>query len=415
MAVPDAQMYWISAKVPNDQFLVYAFDGVPGRVERALAEVVDRARSCAPLRLRVDESGSRLRFPAWVSADVDSEQVLVRGVGALDWQGCLDAVTRLADDQLELRRMAWRLHVFTGVSGAPGAAGPATVAVMQIGHALADGIRSGALAGALFGRAATISAVTPLPRRHLVWRSTQAATAQRRLERDTAAGVVPPQAGPRPVLTTNNRPAGARMVRTLVRPRARLAGPTVTVGVLAAISSALSDHLCARGEDASLLGAELPMAKDGVRHAHNHYRNVGVGLYPTVASTRERACRIAADLEDRRRRGTHPAFAASERAMAAVPAPLLRWGVAQFDVDARSTQVTGNTVVSSVNRGPADLRFGGCPVILTAGYPALSPMMGLTHGVHGIGDTVAISVHTAESVMPDFDDYVDRLDAALRI
>jgi hypothetical protein len=31
--------------------------------------------------------------------------------------------------------------------------------------------------------------------------------------------------------------------------------------------------------------------------------------------------------------------------------------------------------------------------------------------VHGIGDTVAISVHAAESAVGDIDDYVDRLDA----
>jgi adenylosuccinate lyase len=67
-----------------------------------------------------------------------------------------------------------------------------------------------------------------------------------------------------------------------------------------------------------------------------------------------------------------------------------------------------------VNRGAADLDFGGCPVAFTAGYPALSPMMGLTHGVHGIGDTVAISVHAAESALADVDDYVERLQAALR-
>jgi len=73
----------------------------------------------------------------------------------------------------------------------------------------------------------------------------------------------------------------------------------------------------------------------------------------------------------------------------------------------------GNTVVSSVNRGPADLTFGGRPVVMTAGYPALSPMMGLTHGVHGIGDTIAISVHTAESALADIGEYVDRLSAAL--
>jgi hypothetical protein len=56
-------------------------------------------------------------------------------------------------------------------------------------------------------------------------------------------------------------------------------------------------------------------------------------------------------------------------------------------------------------------------VVLTAGYPALSPVMGLTHGVHGIGDTVAISVHAAESAFQsegaDIDEYLGLLDAAL--
>ncbi|HET7665513.1 MAG TPA: WS/DGAT domain-containing protein, partial [Mycobacterium sp.] len=66
-----------------------------------------------------------------------------------------------------------------------------------------------------------------------------------------------------------------------------------------------------------------------------------------------------------------------------------------------------------VHRGAADLSFGGAPVVLTAGYPALSPMMGLTHGVHGIGDTIAVSVHAAESAVGDVDAYVERLESAL--
>ena len=101
------------------------------------------------------------------------------------------------------------------------------------------------------------------------------------------------------------------------------------------------------------------------------------------------------------------------RRFAAVPAPLLRWGVGPFDPTLPSPTVTGNTVVSSVNRGRADLHFGALPVVLTAGYPGLSPMMGLTHGVHGIGDTIAISVHAAASAIGDIDAYVDRLESAL--
>lgn len=154
------------------------------------------------------------------------------------------------------------------------------------------------------------------------------------------------------------------------------------------------------------------MAKPGVRLAHNHFGNVGIGLYPELVIP-ERITRIAADFADRRRRAAHPALIASSRAFAATPAPLLRWGVAQFDPTVRAPMVTGNTVVSSVNRGAADLRFGTAGVVVTAGYPSLSLMMGLTHGVHGIGDTVAVSVHAAESAVGDIDAYLTRLDAAL--
>jgi hypothetical protein len=82
--------------------------------------------------------------------------------------------------------------------------------------------------------------------------------------------------------------------------------------------------------------------------------------------------------------------------------------VGLFDPSARSDTVAAHTVVSSVYRGPADLSFGGSRVLFTAGFPALSPMMGLTHGVHGIGDTVAISVH-ADPAVVDVDDYLARL------
>ena len=41
-------------------------------------------------------------------------------------------------------------------------------------------------------------------------------------------------------------------------------------------------------------------------------------------------------------------------------------------------------------------------------------MMSLTHGVHGIGEAVAVSVH-ADPERIDLDDYVDRLAAALGV
>jgi hypothetical protein len=413
LAAVDAQTYWLSAKIPNDQFLVYGFAERPEDLERAIDTVHARARGCPDLRLRIRD-GTALAFPAWVSGDVEPGQFTVHELDDNNWAGCLAAVNGLACDQLDPRAWAWRLHIFTPVNGIPTATEPGTVVVLQMSHALADGARSSALAARLFGRAVDIAQV-PTPRLRgakLPWRGLIAARANNRLARDTEAGLVPAQAETRPALRTNARPTGARGARTLVRRRDRLARPTVTNGVLCAVSTALSAHLRGLGDDPSMLGAEVPMAKTTERDAHNHFGNVGIGLHPEL-DVDERAARIADELADRRRRALHPAMRAGSRAFAVVPAPLLRWGIAQFDPNVRSATVTGNTVVSSVDRGPADLRFGDAPVVLTAGFPELSPMMGLAHGVHGIGDTVAVSVHAAESAIGDFDEYVARLDAAL--
>jgi hypothetical protein len=413
LSAVDAQTYWMSTKIPNDQFLLYGFAGVPSDLERALDVIRRRAWGTPELRLRIEEHNV-LTYPAWVTAPIEPEQFVVHDLADNSWAGCLAASAGLADHQLDPRRTAWRLHLFAPVYGVPGA-GAGTVAVLQGAHVLADGIRASALAAWLFGRADKVPPVpAPPPFRAaaLPWRSFLAARAHRQLVRDTDAGLVPPQADSRPALRSNTRPGDVRSIRTVIRNRAGLPGPTVTAGVLAAVSTALAGHMRELGDDPSALGAEVPMAKAGVRQTHNHFGNVGVGLYPEL-DVAARAARIVEDLADRRRRAAHPAMLAGSRAFAAVPAPLLRWGVGQFDPTLRSATVIGNTVVSSVNRGPADLRFGELPVVLTAGYPGLSPMMGLTHGVHGIGDTIAISVHAAESAVGDVDAYVERLESAL--
>ena len=415
LSAVDAQMHWMSAKIPNDQFLLYGFAGEALELEPALQRIRLRARKCPELRLRVDE-GNTLTYPAWVNGDVEPDQFVVHDLADSSWAGCLAAVAGLAERQLDARRMTWQLHVFAPVDGLPGAGvGTGTVAMLQATHALGDGIRSSALAAWMFGRAAEVPPVpAPPPFRGaaLPWRGFLAARAHRQLVRDTDAGLVPQQADSRPAMRSNAHPDGVRSIRTVIRNRGQLPGPTVTVAVLAGLSTALAGHLRELGDDPSALGAEVPMAKSGVRHAHNHFGNVGVGLYPEL-DVGERAARIVEDLARRRRRTGHPAMLAASQAFAAVPAPLLRWGVSQFDPTLRSPTVTGNTVVSSVNRGAADLRFGELPVVLTAGYPGLSPMMGLTHGVHGIGDTIAISVHAAESAIGDIDAYVERLESAL--
>ena len=408
MAAVDAQFYWMSAKVPSDEFMLYAFDGEPTDFERAVDDVRSRAQACQALAVRVDD-GSPLTYPRWVPTVVEPERVRRHHLDDDSWRGCLEAVARLADDQLDIRRAPWRLHLFAPVHDLPGGSAPGTVAVMQVAHALADGVRGAALAAWLFGRATPVPDVVTSSPGFLPWRAVDAARAHRKQVRDTRAGLLPPPIGARPALSTNARPMGVRSVRTLLRRRSELGGSTATVAALAAVSGALSSHL---GDAAPSLVAEVPMAKPGVPQAHNHFANVTVGLYPGL-SRQARVERIAADLANARRRSEHPAARAADRAFAAVPAPLLRWGVSLFDPEARPAQVSGNTVVSSIYRGPADLRFGAAPVLLTAVYPGLSPAMGLTHGVWGIGDAVTISVHAAESAVGDIDDYLVRLDAEL--
>lgn len=157
------------------------------------------------------------------------------------------------------------------------------------------------------------------------------------------------------------------------------------------------------------------MAKPPPRLAYNHFGNVGVGLYPELAPV-ARMTRIAEDLAARRLRAGHRAMRAADVAFAVTPAALLRWGMDRFDPDVRPSAVTGNTVVSSVNCGAADFTFGGAPVAMAAAFAGLSPMMGLTHVVVGVGDTVTIGVHAAESALggPDgMDRYVAALGEAL--
>src|SRR5271154_1530182 len=256
MAAVDAQFYWMSAKVPNDEFLLYAFDREPADLEHAIDQVCRRARACPDLRMRV-EDGSALTYPRWVPAAVGPEHLVCHDLADRSWEDCLEALVGLDGDQLDLCRMSWRLHVFTPVLGIPGVTGPGVVAVMQVAHALADGVRASALAAWLFGRKTPVPDVVASSG-FLPWRAVDAARAHRKLVRDTRAGLLRPSAGSRPPLSTNARPAGARTMHTLARHRSELRGPTVTVAALAAVSGALSGHL---GDAAASLVAEVPMAK----------------------------------------------------------------------------------------------------------------------------------------------------------
>ncbi|MDZ4232625.1 MAG: DUF1298 domain-containing protein, partial [Dietzia sp.] len=222
LAAVDAQTYWMSAAVPSDQFLLYAFGPVSGSIDHAVQVIADRARACSELGLRIADTGF-WTYPAWVPRGIGPDQFVVHESADRTWPACLAAVANLADGQLDPRVMTWRLHVFPDVEGIPGAPG-ATVAVVQICHALGDGIRSAALAGRLFGRTGEVDAVPPprSPAVMLPWRALVSALSHRELVRDGRAGLVPAQAPSRPLLRSNARPSGPRRVQTVMCDRRQL-------------------------------------------------------------------------------------------------------------------------------------------------------------------------------------------------
>src|ERR1700759_148722 len=145
----DAQTFWTSARIGNDTFLLFGFDGVPADVEEAIDEARARAAQCDELTVRVDDRGG-WSYPAWAPCDVDDGQFVVHRPDDTTWRGCLAAVVGLIGDQLDARQRAWRVHVFPSVQGVPGVTGPGSVAVLQISHALGGGGRTHQSAALMF-------------------------------------------------------------------------------------------------------------------------------------------------------------------------------------------------------------------------------------------------------------------------
>ncbi|MFZ2510552.1 MAG: hypothetical protein WAW85_05610, partial [Gordonia sp. (in: high G+C Gram-positive bacteria)] len=75
--------------------------------------------------------------------------------------------------------------------------------------------------------------------------------------------------------------------------------------------------------------------------------------------------------------------------------------------------VSGALVVSSVNRGPADLTLAGGTAVFTAGFPALSGVHLASLGVHGLGETITVAL-TTDPDRVDADHLGRMLETALR-
>ncbi|MFI9503783.1 WS/DGAT domain-containing protein [Nocardia sp. NPDC052566] len=471
MAAQDAAMYWLSRRMRTDLFLVYCFADNGRPTEELRAFVAERSARIADLCVRVRDVPGDLDYPSWVPCDFAADQFVEHVLPEPDWAHLHAALGDLVGTGLDAAVRPWRLTVFRGIVDAPvpvadgwvaaQASSPrptpvperpdaelALVVVLQLSHALADGRRAAVIARALFaaddpaidvgfGTSAidripcvrrlsalgdAVLAVPWIPIRlaKTAVRRRRAIRAKQRLAELTAAGQLPPAASGFPPIRVNGGATvgtSAHKVRMIVCAATSLRAPdhTVTVVALTTVSLALGRYLEQCGDRVDRLGAQVSIAPPDAAmvNARNNYRHLSVDLCVDEPDLRRRADTIAAALADRKRRATHPLVAAQDRVTAAMPAPLLHRAIANYPIDAVPDVIAGHTAVSSVDRGRADLTFGGGQVRFTGGFPAMDAATRLTHGIHGLGDTVTLSVHADTAVFPDIDRYADLLRAAV--
>ncbi|MGV9671245.1 hypothetical protein ACWDPV_11705 [Gordonia sp. NPDC003504] len=448
MQPSDALWYWMASRAHSDQFLVYAFTSPTTENADLAGTLLRRARLLGDLNIHVVDVPANLDRPCWATRYAAAEQIR-RRPGPMRWQDCLDRIAEEMTAPLDAREHPWRLHLFEGVSPpddpAPigcdiGSGGTdLVVAVLQVVHALGDGRRTSALARQLFSEdrippddrprqavvpsalatgLAGVRALAWLPIQTLLmfgWGAV-AFDRHRRLAARPPAGAEPSGVAPSRI---NKVPGDARVLRTVTVDAGRLRSGrarTVTIGALLVISVALPRYL---GDDLDRCVVTLPVGRTGAKSdSRNTFRNASIDLRIDIADLGERSEAIAAGIAAAR----HPesgAARASRRAEHLTPAPLRILGVRSADLGTVPARIDGLTVVSSVDRGDADLTIGatdaggGARSVFTAGFPALSSVHGLNHGVHGLGDTVTISVIADPRICPDVDRYVQLLTAAV--
>lgn len=438
LAPADADMFFWSRRQATDQFLLYCFAAQPDSggampaPELVLGELESRARRIGALAVRVSRAPGDLALPRWTPAPAVPAQFR-HHPGALTWDRCRTAVARTLTDRLDATDRAWRVHLYGPVGGAPGGGDGERVwvAALQISHALADGRTASALARELFGGPPAVPAPPVGRAPGLPAAAAGIATTGIRWLAGLGLGLAAWRTGapaaaapPPPIAATpfNGPPGPDRAIDAIVVPAARLRadGASITVAALLAVGEALSGVLDRRDPGLAVeltLARDAPGERDGGRtrepRPRNDFHTVTVGLHPQVPDRRERARRITADIAAARARDGSARRRAERRAAAVTPAVLRALAVRLAAGGGAPGAVAGAALVSSVNRGPADLTLAGGRVLFTAGFPALSAAHATTIGVHGIGDTVTVSVTWSPSAVPDADRFVALLRAGL--
>ncbi|MFM9376773.1 hypothetical protein [Gordonia sp. VNK21] len=406
LAPADAAMFWQSRLHGNDQFLLYCFAVVDDQ-DDPVAGLAARAATIPDLGLRVAPVLAELNYPRWMPAPVDAGRFR-RHRTARSYAEVLAELAALMSDRLDATRSCWRLHLFDPVPAAPGLTdpgltGPAAAAqmrvvVLQVSHALADGRRAADLARALLGGAAPAPAGVATCAPGPVAPVTGLLSAGGRLAAALALGAAAwrrerrEQAEPPPALAGSpaaGPDSGRRELSTVTVEAAvlRRGGVPVTAGALAVLAEVLPEYV---GGPAGAV--ELAVGRSPDRRARNNFHTAGIPLHAEIGDRAERAAAIAGEVAAARRRDGLPSAVQARRAAAWTPAPLAALGIRLGAAAPPPATVTGAAVVSSVDRGPADLTLCGGEVLFTAGFPAVSAAHALTLGVHGIGDAVTLAI-----------------------
>ena len=432
LAPADADMFWHSQYRPSDQFALYCFAAQPdSTAEHIQSELARRRAAVTDLDLRVAPAWRDLAFPRWVSGA--GGEPVIRHDGPTSWTECTELVAGLLTDRLDATAAASRLHLIGPICGAPCSTGPVWVVVLQVSHALADGRGVAGLARALLGGdrgvvppidsgrapgiAAAASGALVAPLRMATGLGLGLRAWRQFGKQDSGKQETVPAPVPQPATALNRMPGDGRRIDLIVvgKDDVAVADFPVTVSVLARLAEALAAYLAEQDDvesgsgehDRAGLSVELTVGRsDDEREpgSRNNFHNVAVGVRPDLP-IRERAAVIAAQITAAQERDRSPSRRAERRAAAITP-PVLRALAArlthhgpQAPGAAPSGAVLGAVVVSSVNRGPADLTLAGGPVLFTAGFPALSSVHIASVGVHGLGDTVTVSVTTDPKIL----------------
>lgn len=280
----DARAYWMAAKIPSDQFLLYCFDQGPEDLDAEVLRLLERSACIEVLGRHITNAPARLDYPRWTAASPRTDAISIDRKPHT-WLECLDAIASAFDHQVDPRISVWHLHLYPNVIDAPGGAGPAVVAVLQLSHAAADGSLAAQTARDLLGThrlppvptygprstAAEVASVSraaatlPLHVASMIRGGLRARRDADSLGHATDSGSIPPPAHSRALTVLDVAPTGRTSIRTIVLPKADLqsSGTTVTTFAMTAISVALQRFLGGSSD----LAAEVTLARDarGVR------------------------------------------------------------------------------------------------------------------------------------------------------